>query len=127
MPERGSPNECRGVPPDGRAPGGDPEDGIPEPSSHAPALYLPRLWFLPTAEDLNRSVVQFERKAPRPASPSPCKFRQGRHARADRKFSQEMLAEMIGTTRSRVSFFMNKFRKLGFIEYMENSKSINPC
>jgi CRP/FNR family transcriptional regulator, cyclic AMP receptor protein len=33
------------------------------------------------------------------------------------KYSQEMLAEMIGTTRSRVSFFMNKFRKLGFIEY----------
>ncbi len=31
--------------------------------------------------------------------------------------SQEMLAEMIGTTRSRVSFFMNKFRKLGFIDY----------
>src|SRR5690242_9652942 len=31
--------------------------------------------------------------------------------------SQEMLAEMIGTTRSRVSFFMNKFRKLGFIQY----------
>jgi CRP-like cAMP-binding protein len=33
------------------------------------------------------------------------------------KVSQEMLADMIGTTRSRVSFFMNKFRKLGFIEY----------
>ena len=33
------------------------------------------------------------------------------------KYSQEMLAEMIGTTRSRVSFFMNKFRKLGLIEY----------
>jgi CRP-like cAMP-binding protein len=33
------------------------------------------------------------------------------------KVSQEMLAEMIGTTRSRVSFFMNKFRKLGFIDY----------
>jgi CRP-like cAMP-binding protein len=33
------------------------------------------------------------------------------------KFSQETLAEMIGTTRSRVSFFMNKFRKLGFIDY----------
>ena len=33
------------------------------------------------------------------------------------KISQEMLAEMIGTTRSRVSFFMNKFRKLGFIDY----------
>ena len=33
------------------------------------------------------------------------------------KISQELLAEMIGTTRSRVSFFMNRFRKLGFIEY----------
>jgi len=32
-------------------------------------------------------------------------------------FSQETLAEMIGTTRSRVSFFMNKFRKLGYIKY----------
>jgi hypothetical protein len=36
------------------------------------------------------------------------------------RFSQETLAEMIGTTRSRVSFFMNKFRKLGFIEYNGN-------
>jgi CRP/FNR family transcriptional regulator, cyclic AMP receptor protein len=33
------------------------------------------------------------------------------------KISQKMLADMIGTTRSRVSFFMNKFRRLGFIEY----------
>ena len=33
------------------------------------------------------------------------------------KLSQESLAEMVGTTRSRVSFFMNRFRKLGFIEY----------
>jgi CRP/FNR family transcriptional regulator, cyclic AMP receptor protein len=33
------------------------------------------------------------------------------------KISQETLADMIGTTRSRVSFFMNKFRKLGFIDY----------
>jgi len=33
------------------------------------------------------------------------------------KFSQEMLADMIGTTRSRVSHFMNKFRELGFISY----------
>jgi CRP-like cAMP-binding protein len=36
------------------------------------------------------------------------------------KISQETLAEMIGTTRSRVSFFMNKFRKLGFIDYNGN-------
>ncbi|HWZ41831.1 MAG TPA: Crp/Fnr family transcriptional regulator [Candidatus Saccharimonadales bacterium] len=35
------------------------------------------------------------------------------------KISQEVLAEMIGTTRSRVSFFMNRFRKLGFIEYKD--------
>lgn len=33
------------------------------------------------------------------------------------KFSQEVLAEMVGTTRSRVSHFMNRFRELGFIEY----------
>jgi CRP/FNR family transcriptional regulator, cyclic AMP receptor protein len=33
------------------------------------------------------------------------------------KVSQEMLAEMVGTTRSRVNFFMNKFKKLGFIDY----------
>ena len=33
------------------------------------------------------------------------------------KVSQEMLAEMIGTTRPRVSFFMNKFRRLGLIDY----------
>ena len=37
--------------------------------------------------------------------------------RAMPKVSQETLAEMVGTTRSRVNFFMNKFRKLGFIEY----------
>src|SRR5450631_4653686 len=40
------------------------------------------------------------------------------------KVSQETLAEMIGTTRSRVSFFMNKFRKLGFIH---TSKSTVHC
>jgi len=33
------------------------------------------------------------------------------------KISQETLAEIVGTTRSRVSFFMNRFRKLGFIHY----------
>ena len=41
------------------------------------------------------------------------------------KVSQEMLAEMIGTTRSRVNFFMNKFRKLGFIEYNSGQVHIN--
>jgi CRP/FNR family transcriptional regulator, cyclic AMP receptor protein len=38
------------------------------------------------------------------------------------KLSQETLAEMVGTTRSRVNFFMNKFRKLGFIEYNRGVK-----
>jgi hypothetical protein len=39
--------------------------------------------------------------------------------------SQETLAEMVGTTRSRVNFFMNKFRKLGFIEYNGDLKINN--
>ena len=41
----------------------------------------------------------------------------GQHQHVVPKISQETLAEMIGTTRSRVSFFMNKFRKLGFVDY----------
>jgi CRP/FNR family transcriptional regulator, cyclic AMP receptor protein len=41
----------------------------------------------------------------------------GQSERMIPKISQETLAEMIGTTRSRVSFFMNRFRKLGFIQY----------
>jgi CRP/FNR family cyclic AMP-dependent transcriptional regulator len=41
------------------------------------------------------------------------------------KVPQEMLAEMIGTTRSRVSFFMNKFRKLGFIQYNKSGIRID--
>jgi CRP/FNR family cyclic AMP-dependent transcriptional regulator len=43
--------------------------------------------------------------------------KEGRPQPVVAKISQETLAEMIGTTRSRVSFFMNKFRRLGFIEY----------
>ena len=39
--------------------------------------------------------------------------------------SQETLSEIIGTTRSRVNFFMNKFRKLGFIEYRNRKIKIN--
>jgi len=38
------------------------------------------------------------------------------------KISQETLAEMVGTTRSRVNFFMNKFKKLGFIAYNDGLK-----
>src|SRR5688572_3361184 len=43
--------------------------------------------------------------------------REDKNSRVLPKFSQETLAEMVGTTRSRVNFFMNKFRKLGLIEY----------
>jgi CRP/FNR family cyclic AMP-dependent transcriptional regulator len=43
--------------------------------------------------------------------------KEGRPEPITTKISQEMLAEIIGTTRPRVNFFMNKFRKLGFIEY----------
>jgi CRP-like cAMP-binding protein len=45
--------------------------------------------------------------------------------RAIEKISQETLAEMIGTTRSRVSFFLNRFRDLGFINYSCNEMHIN--
>jgi CRP/FNR family cyclic AMP-dependent transcriptional regulator len=39
--------------------------------------------------------------------------------------SQELLAEMVGTTRARVNFFMNRFRKLGFIDYNNGGLKIN--
>ena len=45
--------------------------------------------------------------------------------RALPKVSQEILAEMVGTTRPRVNFFMNKFRKLGFIEYDATGVKVN--
>ena len=46
--------------------------------------------------------------------------RYGKETKSQRvipKISQETLAEMVGTTRSRVNFFMNRFRKMGFIKY----------
>jgi CRP-like cAMP-binding protein len=41
------------------------------------------------------------------------------------KVSQEILAEMVGTTRTRVNFFMNKFRKFGFVEYNATCMKVN--
>ena len=46
--------------------------------------------------------------------------RQGKPIRVVPKISQDTLAEMVGTTRSRVNFFLNKFKKLGFIEYSDD-------
>ena len=51
--------------------------------------------------------------------------KEGRPEPVIAKISQETLAEMVGTTRSRVSYFMNKFRKLGFIEYNGDLKVHN--
>jgi len=51
--------------------------------------------------------------------------RESRHIPVIAKVSQETLAEMIGTTRSRVSFFMNRFRELGFIEYNGNDMRVH--
>ena len=51
--------------------------------------------------------------------------KEGRPEPVIAKVSQETLAEMVGTTRSRVSFFMNKFRKLGFINYNGDLKIHN--
>ena len=66
-----------------------------------------------------RSAVQLEREAPRAHAAAAGPLRRSTTPSSGRlpKLSQETLAEMVGTTRSRVNFFMNKFRKLGFIEY----------
>jgi CRP/FNR family transcriptional regulator, cyclic AMP receptor protein len=55
---------------------------------------------------------------PRSGSPAPsCCWHGTVNPRRLTALFQETLAEMVGTTRSRVNFFMNKFRKLGFIDY----------
>jgi CRP-like cAMP-binding protein len=51
--------------------------------------------------------------------------KEGAPERVIPKISQETLAEMVGTTRSRVSFFMNRFRKLGFVDYGENGLQVH--
>jgi CRP-like cAMP-binding protein len=51
--------------------------------------------------------------------------KEGRPEAVIPRMSQETLAEMIGTTRSRVSFFMNRFRKLGFVDYGESGLQVH--
>jgi len=51
--------------------------------------------------------------------------KEGSHETVIPKMSQETLAEMIGTTRSRVSFFMNRFRQLGFVDYGESRLQVH--
>jgi CRP-like cAMP-binding protein len=62
-----------------------------------------------------RLIDQLFNSSERPA-PAAVGATEGTTSRACR-ISQETLAEMVGTTRSRVNFFLNKFKKLGFIEY----------
>ena len=69
----------------------------------------------PEQVDEGRKLIPVEIHEPSPPSLEP----------VIAKISQETLAEMIGTTRSRVSAFMNKFRKLGFIEYNRDLKVHN--
>jgi DNA-binding transcriptional regulator LsrR (DeoR family) len=57
---------------------------------------------------------------------TPCTASRRRHIAWLPRISQETLAEMIGMTRSRVNFFVNKFKKLGFIEYNGGLK-VNHC
>ena len=73
-----------------------------------------------------RPAVQFERKAPGAGVAAARRHRkEWKPAAVIAKISQESLAEMIGTTRSRVSFFMNKFRKLGFVVYNRGGLSVH--
>ncbi|MDR3774644.1 MAG: Crp/Fnr family transcriptional regulator [Terracidiphilus sp.] len=62
-------------------------------------------------------MSEFGKPAGHPSGESQAAGNGGEQAQYLPRISQETLAEMIGTTRSRVSFFMNRFRKLGFIEY----------
>ena len=65
-----------------------------------------------------RSAVQLQREAPRAAALILANFE--KHKKPETivpKISQATLAEMVGTTRSRISFFMNKFRRLGLVDY----------
>jgi len=64
-----------------------------------------------------RSAFQFVRKTPGTLLQLANFGKEGKPEAVIPKVSRETLAEMIGATRSRMSFFMNKFRKLGFIEY----------
>ena len=69
-------------------------------------------------EDLDRPALQLQREAACPYAPAAGAVRRTRGVSPrPSEVSQEVLAEMVGTTRSRVNFFMNKFRKLGFIDY----------
>jgi CRP-like cAMP-binding protein len=69
-------------------------------------------------EDLVDQLFNSSEKRLARVSPPAGSIRQGRKTEvAIPKISQETLAEMVGTTRSRVNFFMNRFQKLGFVRY----------
>ena len=68
--------------------------------------------------DLNKGTATSVSPIPRkPPTPTTNFGKDGKQEPVIAKVSQETLADMIGTTRSRVSHFMNKFRQLGYIDY----------
>src|SRR5690348_17046625 len=84
--------------------------GNPTPVGYSQATVSKKIWsinFSTRAKNVWRGLFSCWRISARRGKPEPIIT----------KVSQETLAEMIGTTRARVSFFMNKFRRLGFISY----------
>ena len=68
-------------------------------------------------EESGRSALQLNRKTACASVAAVGQFWKGRPTGANSREDRKLFAEMIGTTRSRVSHFMNKFRQLGFIDY----------
>src|SRR5438067_444241 len=82
-----------------------------------PEVFLEQAGVGRTRIDLKKNQVLLSQGDPADDVYSVQFGKEGRPENVIPKISQEVLAEMIGTTRSRVNFFMNRFRKLGFIEY----------
>ena len=79
---------------------------------------LSKIWTIRVEEDLVDQLFNSSEKRLARSLLLLANFgKDGRPERIIARVSQETLAEMIGTTRSRVSHFMNKFRELGFIDY----------
>ena len=75
----------------------------------------------PAPGEFGRSIDQFRRKAPGADFIAARRFWAGGDPKPiPIRISQETIAEMVGTTRSRANYFLNKFRRLGFIEYKGN-------
>ncbi len=79
----------------------------------------------PRRSGSRRSAIQFERRLAKLFLLLASFGKESKPEPIIAKISQESLAEMIGTTRSRVSFFMNKFRELGLIDYNSSGLEVH--